>query len=68
MARVAKSPVIEPTTIEREIVARLRAAKLRPRFDKEPRTVAATIIPRQPPVFTHFFEGNDHQRRCAPSS
>jgi hypothetical protein len=34
MSRVAKSPVIDADTIEREIVARLRAAKLRPRFDK----------------------------------
>jgi hypothetical protein len=34
MSRVVKSPVIDADTIEREIVARLRAAKLRPRFDK----------------------------------
>jgi hypothetical protein len=31
---VAKSPVIDADTVEREIVARLRAAKLRLRFDK----------------------------------
>jgi hypothetical protein len=34
MSRVVKSPVIDADTIEREIVARLRAAKLRPRFDR----------------------------------
>jgi hypothetical protein len=31
---VAKSPASDPDTIEREIIARLRAAKLRLRFDK----------------------------------
>ncbi len=34
MSRVSKSPSIDADTIEREIVARLTAAKLRPRFDK----------------------------------
>ena len=34
MSRVAKSPVINADTVEREIVPRLRAAKLRLRFDK----------------------------------
>src|SRR5580693_5105276 len=34
MSRVTKSPVIDADRIEREIVARLRAAKLRLRFDK----------------------------------
>ena len=34
MSRVAKSPVIDADTIEREIVARLRATKLRLQFDK----------------------------------
>ena len=34
MSRVAKSPVMDADTIEREIVARLEAAKLRLRFDK----------------------------------
>jgi hypothetical protein len=34
MPRVPKSPAIDADTIEREIVARLRAANLHPRFDK----------------------------------
>ena len=34
MSRVAKSPAMDADTIEREIVARLEAAKLRLRFDK----------------------------------
>ena len=38
----AKSPVTDPDAIEREIVAALRAAKLRPRFDK----VALRVVGR----------------------
>jgi hypothetical protein len=34
MALVAKSPVTDAVTVEREIIARLRAAKVRLRFDK----------------------------------
>jgi hypothetical protein len=34
MSRFAKSPAMDADTIEREIVARLEAAKLRLRFDK----------------------------------
>jgi hypothetical protein len=34
MSRLAKSPAMDADTIEREIVARLEAAKLRLRFDK----------------------------------
>jgi hypothetical protein len=34
MSRSAKSPVTEADTVEREIIARLKAAKLRLRFDK----------------------------------
>ena len=34
MPRVPKSPAIDADTIEREIVAQLRAANLHPRFDK----------------------------------
>jgi hypothetical protein len=34
VSRVAKSPVIDADTVEREIIVRLRAANLRLRFDK----------------------------------
>ena len=57
---VAKSPVIDASPIEGEIVARLRAAKLRPRFDKvalqlvaELKTALASAVPEgQTMVFT----------------
>ena len=60
MPRVAKSPVIDADTIEREIVARLRAAKLRLRFDKVAlrfvgglKAVLASVVPEgQIVVFT----------------
>jgi hypothetical protein len=60
MSRVVKSPVINADTIEREIVARLRAAKLRPRFDRVAlrfvgglKAVLASVIPEgQIVVFT----------------
>jgi hypothetical protein len=52
MSRVAKSPAMDADTIEREIVARLEAAKLRLRFDKVALRVVhglkaalATVIP-----------------------
>lgn len=56
----AKSPTIDANTIEREIVARLRAAKLRPRFDKvalplvsELKAALASVAPEwQSVVFT----------------
>jgi len=56
----AKSPTIDANTIEREIVARLRAAKLRPRFDKvalplvsELKAALASVVPEgQSVVFT----------------
>ncbi len=34
MSKLAKSPVIDADTVEHDIIARLRAAKLRLRFDK----------------------------------
>ena len=57
MSRVAKSPVIDADTIEREIVARLRAAKLCLRFDKVAlrlvrglKVALASVIPEGQPV------------------
>jgi hypothetical protein len=60
MSMAAKSPTIDANTIEREIVARLRAAKLRPRFDKvalplvsELKAALASVVPEgQSVVFT----------------
>ncbi len=60
MLRVAKRPVIDADTIEREIVARLRIAKLRLRFDKVAlrfvgglKAVLASVVPEgQIVVFT----------------
>jgi hypothetical protein len=60
MSMTAKSPTIDANTIEREIVARLRAAKLRPRFDKvalplvsELKAALASVVPEgQSVVFT----------------
>jgi hypothetical protein len=56
----AKSPTIDANTIEREMVARLRAAKLRSRFDKvalplvsELKAALASVVPEgQSVVFT----------------
>ena len=55
---VAKSPAIDADTIEREIVARLKAAKLRLRFDKVALQFVAGSKPRWPALF----------RRGRPSS
>jgi hypothetical protein len=52
MSTAAKSPTIDANTIEREIVERLRTAKLRPRFDKvalrlvsELKAALASVVP-----------------------
>jgi hypothetical protein len=57
---VAKSPVIDADTVEREIIARLKAAKLRLRFDKVAlrligglKAALASVVPEgQAVVFT----------------
>ena len=49
----AKSPVLDNDPVEREIVARLRAAKLRLRFDR----VALRVVGRLKAAFANFPEG-----------
>jgi hypothetical protein len=60
MSMVAKSGVIDADTVERDIIARIRAAKLRLRFDKVAlrlvgglKTALASVVPKgQTVIFT----------------